>query len=112
VSKRAARLLAFADRGTATVRVEYVGRAPIAGSDDRILEATLREHDPAPAPWNVKFASAPIVPTLPAQPPPVRTPSYASATMNDVTATAHAMSFAATPNGIDGVELISGRGLY
>ena len=54
---RAAQLLGFYDRGTATVRVEYVGRAPIEGSDDRILEATLRENEPAPAPWNVRLAS-------------------------------------------------------
>ena len=33
--------LGFHDRGTARVRVEYVGRAPMEGSDDRMLEATL-----------------------------------------------------------------------
>jgi hypothetical protein len=32
--------------------------------------------------------------------------------MTDVTATTHAISFAATPNGIDGVQLLNGRGLY
>ncbi len=56
VSKRAAHLLGFYDRGTATVRVEYVGRAPIEGSDDRILEATLRQNEPAPAPGTVRLA--------------------------------------------------------
>src|SRR5579862_422862 len=112
VSTRTAHLLGFYDRGTAPVRVEYVGRAPMEGSDDRILEATLREHDPAPAPWNLKLASASIVTPLPAQPPPVRTPSYASAAMSDVAATTRAMSFAATPNGVDGVDLLNGRGLY
>ena len=44
VSRRAAQLLGFTDRGTAWVRVEYVGRAPLEGSDDRMLEATLREN--------------------------------------------------------------------
>jgi rare lipoprotein A len=112
VSTRAAHLLGFYDRGTAPVRVEYVGRAPIEGSDDRILEATLREHDAAPAPWNVKLASTSIMPSLPAQPPPVRTQGFASAAMTDVTATTRAMSFAATPNGVDGVQLLNGRGLY
>ena len=32
------------------MKVEYVGRAPLAGSDDRKLEATLREGVPAAAP--------------------------------------------------------------
>ena len=41
VSKNAARLLGFHTSGTAWVRVEYVGHAPIEGSDDRILAATL-----------------------------------------------------------------------
>ena len=54
VSTRAAHLLGFYNRGTVPVRVEYVGRAPVEGSDDRILEATLRDHEPAPAPWNVQ----------------------------------------------------------
>jgi rare lipoprotein A len=112
VSTRAAHLLGFYDRGTVPVRVEYVGRAPLEGSDDRILEATLREHEPAPAPSNVRLASASMMPTLQAQPPPVRSPSYASAAMNDVAATTHAMSFAETPNGTDGTALLNGRGLY
>src|SRR5215469_9914631 len=43
VSKRAAYLLGFTVSGTAWVRVEYVGPAPIEGSDDRVLEATLRQ---------------------------------------------------------------------
>jgi rare lipoprotein A len=51
--------------GLARVRVEYVGRAPIEGSDDRMLMATLRDGQPAPAPSRVMVASAaPFVPTL------------------------------------------------
>ena len=49
-------------RGTAWVRVEYVGRAPIEGSDDRMLEASLRQDEPAPAPNGVKLAATSIVP--------------------------------------------------
>ena len=33
------------------------GRAPIEGSDDRILEATLRENGPAPAPGDIRLTS-------------------------------------------------------
>ena len=62
VSKNAARLLGFHTSGTAWVRVEYVGHAPIEGSDDRILAATLRQDEPAPAPGSVKLAATSIVP--------------------------------------------------
>src|SRR5271155_5160088 len=62
VSRRTAYLLGFRAAGTAWVRVEYVGRAPIEGSDDRVLEATLREDEPAPPPNTVKLAATPIVP--------------------------------------------------
>ncbi|MGX7743696.1 septal ring lytic transglycosylase RlpA family protein [Rhodopseudomonas parapalustris] len=63
VSNKAAELLEFKHRGTARVRVEYVGRAPLEGSDDRQLMATLRQGEPAPAPTGVRIASAkPFVP--------------------------------------------------
>ena len=47
LSVRTAKLLGFYGQGVAKVKVEYVGRAPLAGSDDRKLEATLREGTPA-----------------------------------------------------------------
>lgn len=66
VSKRAAELLEFKGHGTARVRVEYVARAPLEGSDDRQLIATLRTGQPAPSPSTVRIASArPFVPELP-----------------------------------------------
>ena len=37
VSKHAASLLGFIERGTTRVRVEYVGPAQLSGSDDRLL---------------------------------------------------------------------------
>jgi rare lipoprotein A len=58
LSVKAAQLLGFHSRGLAKVRVEYVGRAPLEGSDDRQLMATLREGDAAPAPSAVRVASA------------------------------------------------------
>lgn len=48
VSEEAARALEFHRKGTARVRVEYAGKASIAGSDDRKLLATLRT-DGSPA---------------------------------------------------------------
>jgi rare lipoprotein A len=61
----AARALDFYSHGTARVRVEFVGRAPIEGSDDQMLLATLREGRPAPAPSKVMVASAkPLLPKV------------------------------------------------
>jgi rare lipoprotein A len=66
VSHKAAELLEFKSNGVAKVRVEYVGRAPLEGSDDRQLLATLRTGEPAPSPSTVRVASAaPFVPELP-----------------------------------------------
>jgi rare lipoprotein A len=68
VSNRAAELLEFKGNGVARVRVEYVARAPLEGSDDRQLMATLRTGVPAPSPSMVRVASArPFVPEIPAQ---------------------------------------------
>jgi rare lipoprotein A len=65
VSNKAAELLEFKGNGVAKVRVEYVGRAPLEGSDDRQLMATLRTGVPAPSPSMVRVASArPFVPEL------------------------------------------------
>ena len=69
VSHRTADLLGFSGGGVARVRVEYVSRAPLDGSDDRKLMATLRQDgSPAEAPLNsaVQVASAaPFIPQLP-----------------------------------------------
>src|SRR5947209_13494075 len=66
VSNKAAELLEFKGNGIAKVRVEYVGRAPLEGSDDRQLMATLRTGIPAPSPSMVRVASArPFLPELP-----------------------------------------------
>jgi rare lipoprotein A len=44
VSERVADVLGFRGRGTAPVRVEYIGRASVHGSDDDQLLATLEQH--------------------------------------------------------------------
>ena len=58
LSTGAARALDFYSKGTARVRVEFVGRAPIDGSDNQMLLATLRTGTPAPAPSTAMVASA------------------------------------------------------
>jgi rare lipoprotein A len=57
LSTGAANALGFYGDGLAHVRVEYVGRAPLEGTDDRMLLATLRQGQPAPAPSRVMLAS-------------------------------------------------------
>nr|WP_252511382.1 septal ring lytic transglycosylase RlpA family protein [Phreatobacter aquaticus] len=79
LSSRTAHLLDFRGHGVARVKVEYVGRAPLEGSDDRVLMATLRtDGSAAPRPANLSntmIASAEprFVPRGPAQPAIVET---------------------------------------
>lgn len=63
VSIGAAQALGFYADGLARVRVEYVGRAPLEGSDDHALLATLREGKPAQPTPQLMLASAAPVPT-------------------------------------------------
>src|SRR6478752_2324719 len=73
VSNKAAELLEFKSNGVARVRVEYVARAPLEGSDDRQLVATLRTGIPAPSPSMVRVASArSFVPEIPTSGRPIR----------------------------------------
>lgn len=65
VSVKVADMLGFSKKGVAKVRVEYVSRAPLAGGDDGVLMATLRQGEPAPAPSPIMVAAArPFVPLL------------------------------------------------
>jgi rare lipoprotein A len=70
VSVRTAKLLGFHDSGVTRVRVDYVGRAALEGSDDTKLAATLRSGTPAPGPSELRIASA--RPFLPQSAAPVR----------------------------------------
>ena len=72
LSARAADLLGFKGHGVARVKVEYVGPAPIQGTDDRILIATLREGSPAPAPSGVMIASNRFLPDFGRRPSSMR----------------------------------------
>jgi rare lipoprotein A len=67
LSHKSAQLLGFKDNGVARVRVEYVGRAALEGSDDMRLAATLRQGEPAPPPVLVASAGKPMI-ALPEQP--------------------------------------------
>jgi rare lipoprotein A len=111
VSKRAAYLLGFTVSGTAWVRVEYVGAAPIEGSDDRLLEATLRQDEPAPAPGTTKLAALRIVPAAMTALPRTRLASIsATASLPASAALTYAPAMPSTNGGAD--EFLTGRGLY
>jgi rare lipoprotein A len=72
VSIGTAEALGFYDDGLAHVRVEYVGRAPIEGSDDRMLLATLRQGRPAQVTPQLMVASTePFVPNFNAEEMPL-----------------------------------------
>jgi peptidoglycan lytic transglycosylase len=58
LSTATAKALGTHGRGLARVRVEYVGHAGLAGSDDNALLASLRYGTPAPAPSSVRLASS------------------------------------------------------
>lgn len=80
VSERTANLLGFKHLGTARVRIDYMGPASLAGSDDTRLVASLRTNGPANVPGGlsapVMVASAePVASAVPRQ----STPSEARA---------------------------------
>jgi rare lipoprotein A len=130
LSHKTADLLGFKDNGVARVRVEYIGRAALEGSDDRRLAATLRHGEPAPAPVVVASAgNSPIA--LPQTPRgiavggPVPVPSgrpynlgeSASPRLTDVTAAGRPQRAAPVSAGgsmrYDArAGFMSGRGLY
>ncbi len=121
LSAKGARLLGFSNAGTAWVRVEYMGRAPMEGSDDRILAATLRQDGPAPAPGSVGLAAASVVPaaysqTAGSDPPRFASAAFASVTANDASPAlpvARTMAYAPQPAALDDTsQLLNGRGLY
>ena len=64
LSVQTAKLLGFYGHGLARVKVEYVGRAPLEGSDDRKLMATLREGVPAIPPPVQVASSRPYAPAF------------------------------------------------
>ena len=67
VSSRTADVLGFKGEGTAKIKVEYVGRAPIEGSDDGALLASLRT-DGSPA--NLNGYSSPVMVASSSEPGP------------------------------------------
>ncbi|MCF6343930.1 MAG: septal ring lytic transglycosylase RlpA family protein [Devosiaceae bacterium] len=64
LSKRVADILGVIQKGTARVRVKYVGKAPLEGDDTRVLMASLNKPsrlERGGGANNIRLASAPIV---------------------------------------------------
>src|SRR5262245_56322439 len=83
LSRRAAELLDYMNGGTAKVKVEYIGRAPLEGSDDQYLLASYRPGNRAPdpsvgLPAGVMVAMNGATPSIPVRRPPVPFPGTAS----------------------------------
>jgi rare lipoprotein A len=133
VSAQTAKLLGFYGKGVTKVKVEYIGRAPLAGSDDAKLAATLRDHDAPSQEMTVASAGSttrtffdlrPTMPTRGAPMPPDRPYGLARAERRqdeDRASTvelAAARAIAASPvsayaaSRYDGPAGFSGRGLY
>ncbi|MGL5447777.1 MAG: septal ring lytic transglycosylase RlpA family protein [Rhabdaerophilum sp.] len=77
VSERTANLLNFKHLGTARVRIDYMGPAALAGSDDQRLMASLRTNGPANVPGGtsgpVMVASAdPVASAVPRRAQPMQ----------------------------------------
>jgi len=75
LSAKTAQLLGFHGHGLANVKVEYVGRAPLEGSDDRKLMATLRDGVPGPSPASQVASNKPFAPAYLEARPMAKLPS-------------------------------------
>lgn len=97
VSKRAAELLAFKDKGTAKVRVSYLGRAPMSGEDGWATNVQTAGSKPKPAETRpIRLASAAPNPFMALQPVPTAAlpgPAAPAASAAPATAVIQAGSF-------------------
>lgn len=98
VSEEAAKLLGFYGKGTAKVRVIYVGHAPLPGSDllaDSETPTAIANALPARPTENVQVASLDMVPGIPVESPlparqlPKPDPAAASGTSSDLEPDGH-----------------------
>jgi rare lipoprotein A len=109
LSTGAAKALGTYGQGLARVRVEYVRRASVAGSDDGALLATLREGTPAPPPSNTRVAAG----NRPTQIAP--TGAWVTSRAKTRSAAPEYVTAAppmARPTDPSALGLMSGRGLY
>ncbi|WP_417581547.1 septal ring lytic transglycosylase RlpA family protein [Pelagibacterium sp.] len=93
LSRRAAEVLGFQQQGTADVRVQYIGPAPLEGDDTKFLVASINQLTPYELQNNtrmafqepVQVAQAEQAPAAPA-PTPVQRPTTASEAAGSIAA--------------------------
>lgn len=114
----AAKALDFYGQGLTRVRIEYVGRAPLTGSDDRMLLATLRHGSPAPVPSLARVAAAKPFALPPGTDKPngragaERSPALGALPTAQTGSAARPVVVRAPAAGEAGYGLTSARGLY
>lgn len=99
VSRRTAEALDFRGSGTARVKVEYMGAADLAGTDDRALLATLRNNGPAHLEDGGLAVSSMVAETEASEnpPAPIRTASAQEMDRSDVTSSIPSSAVAPAP---------------
>lgn len=95
LSRRAAEVLGFQQQGTADVRVQYIGPAPLNGDDTKFLVASINQLTPYEIQNNTRMAyqepvqvaeTAPAPVAAPAAPTPVPRPTTASEAAGSIAA--------------------------
>ena len=97
VSEQVATSLNFKHLGTARVKVDYIGRAPMEGDDDKVLLATLRT-DGRPAQFNRHPAPAQVASIAPFVPQAAPSEPAKPAAANPVKTVAPVAMPTAAPN--------------
>tara|TARA_R100000365_G_C2728978_1_gene59602 strand:- start:24 stop:1085 length:1062 start_codon:yes stop_codon:yes gene_type:complete len=77
LSRRAAEVLGFQQQGTADVRVQYIGPAPLEGDDTKFLVASINQLTPYEIQNNTRMAYQEPVQVAQASPEPAASPAAA-----------------------------------
>jgi rare lipoprotein A len=95
LSRRAAEVLGFQQQGTANVRVQYIGPAPLNGDDTKFLVASINQLTPYEIQNNTRMAYQEPVQVADTSPAPVAAPVAPTPVPRPVTASEAAGSIAA-----------------
>jgi rare lipoprotein A len=117
LSRKAAQVLGFYGQGLTKVKVDYVGPAPLAGSDERTLIQSLRQNTPAGQARVQTAANATLIPrhvdSRGISGKPVRARHINTAAAANETPLMTSVSAYAAPRSEAGINVLtSGRGLY
>lgn len=97
LSRRAAEVLGFQQQGTANVRVQYIGPAPLNGDDTKFLVASINQLTPYEIQNNTRMAYQEPVQVAQAAPQPAAAPAPAPAPVPRPTTASEAAGAIAAP---------------